>query len=92
MWFSRFFRSLFGSQSDIEAHAPMPAEEYKGYRITADPMPEGGQYRVQGWIELGDKRERFIRADLLPDRELCAKEVQRKARVLIDQKGEQLFR
>lgn len=54
-------------------------------------MPEGDQYRVQGWISVGERQHRFIRADLLPTREACAVETLRKARLLIDQQGMALF-
>lgn len=86
-------RSLFGgSHTPAETVAPLPTESYKGFEITPDPIPEEGQYRVAGWIRHAEQSHRFIRADLLPERELCAREMQRKARVLIDQQGMELFR
>lgn len=67
------------------------AVTYKGFEIQAEPMPENGQFRVQGWITRAGQTHHFIRADLLPNHELCVTETLRKARVLIDQKGSGLF-
>ncbi len=87
------FRTLFsGRRPAVEEAVPLPAEHYKGFEISADPMPDGGQFRVRGWIQRDGQSHRFIRADLLPTRELCAQEVQRKARILIDQQGMELFK
>ncbi|MCW8906373.1 MAG: HlyU family transcriptional regulator [Sedimenticola sp.] len=91
MGIGSLFRSLFSGRRSEEEAASLPAEHYKGFEISADPMPDGGQFRVRGWIRRDGQSHRFIRADLLPTRELCALEVQRKARILIDQQGEELF-
>lgn len=93
MGISTFLKTLFGDRpAETEAGVTVAPEQYKGFQITPDPLAEGDQYRVQGWIARGERRHHFIRADLLPTRELCAREVQRKARLLIDQQGMDLFR
>jgi hypothetical protein len=86
-----FLKSLVSS-TQTPSLPPLPAEEYKGFRITPDPLLEDGQYRVRGVIEYAEKAHQFIRADQLPNRELCAQETLRKARVLIDQQGTGLFK
>lgn len=86
-----FLKSLVSSIEN-DPSPPLPMEEYKGFEITPDPLPENGQYRVRGDIRQGEQRHTFIRADQLPTRELCAKETLRKARVLIDQQGSALFK
>jgi len=92
MGIGSLFRSLFAARQPLaDEGVPLPAEHYKGFEISADPLPDGDQFRVRGWIRRQGQSHLFIRADLLPTRELCALEVQRKARVLIDQQGEELF-
>ncbi|MCW8889196.1 MAG: HlyU family transcriptional regulator [Sedimenticola sp.] len=86
-----FLKSMVSS-IETESAPPLPAEEYKGFQITPDPLLEEGQYRVRGTIQQGEQTHAFIRADQLPNRELCAKETLRKARVLIDQQGSALFK
>ncbi|TVO77833.1 HlyU family transcriptional regulator [Sedimenticola selenatireducens] len=86
-----FLKSLVSS-TETQSASPLPTEQYKGFRITPDPLLEDGQYRVRGVIEYADQTHQFIRADQLPSRELCAQETLRKARVLIDQQGSGLFK
>lgn len=71
-------------------------EEYKGYRLAATPINEGGQFRVSGVIEQpvegGEpKQHRFVRADLIPNEEEAIRITQLKARMMVDQLGERLF-
>jgi hypothetical protein len=66
-------------------------EQYSGYIITAEPLLEGGQYRIHGTITQGELSHTFIRADQLPSEELCEQETLRKAKLLIDQQGNNLF-
>ena len=91
MGIGTFLRSLFSRQAQSPTAEALPGECYQGFEIVPDPMPEGDQYRVQGWISVGERQHRFIRADLLPTREACAVETLRKARLLIDQQGMALF-
>lgn len=71
-------------------------EEYKGYRIAATPINEGGQFRVSGIIEQDvdgaePKRHAFVRADLIPSEEEAIRITAMKARMMVDQLGERLF-
>lgn len=86
-----YLKSLFANAGPQETE-PVAAVTYKGFEIQPEPMPENGQFRVQGWITRDGQKHHFIRADLLPSHELCVTETLRKARVLIDQQGSGLFK
>lgn len=70
-------------------------EEYKGFRIAATPLPEGGQFRVSGRIEKGEGEEiqshTFHRADLIPTKEEAETFSLMKAKLMVDQLGDRLF-
>ncbi|MEZ9630896.1 HlyU family transcriptional regulator [Vibrio breoganii] len=89
-WFSR----LFGS-SEAAKQAVVEPIEYKGYLIYAEPIAEGGQYRIAGRITLGEgdsiKTHRFIRSDLLGNEGDANELMIKKAQMLIDQMGETIF-
>ncbi|MDN3716069.1 HlyU family transcriptional regulator [Vibrio breoganii] len=89
-WFSR----LFGSSEAPKQVAVEPIE-YKGYLIYAEPIAEGGQYRIAGRITLGEgdsiKTHRFIRSDLLGNEGDANELMIKKAQMLIDQMGETIF-
>jgi len=86
-------KSLFSvtNSAPPETTESMPSVDYKGYQITPEPQSEGGQYRISGWIRKEDKAHHFIRADILSSQQACADEMIRKARVLIDQRGINIF-
>ncbi|MCB1425311.1 MAG: HlyU family transcriptional regulator [Zhengella sp.] len=89
-----FLKRLFGGGADAQ---PIKAEtvEYQGYALTPMPKAEGGMYRLQGLIVLGEgdgRREHMlIRADMFTTSDDAADAFMRKARLLIDQQGEDLF-
>lgn len=88
-----YLKSLFVAAGSADPVPPVESTvNYKGFEIRAEPMAEGGEFRIQGWISQGDQVHHFIRADLLPSHETCVAETLRKARVLIDQQGSKLFR
>ncbi len=84
---------LFGSKPKQD-EAPK-GEEYKGFRIYAEPMREGSVYRLSARIELdvdgGMKEHHVIRADTFGDKGEAAEISVSKAKQLIDQLGERLF-
>ena len=84
---------LFGHGT---AAAAGPATEYNGYRIRPAPYRRQGQYQTCGIIEkevAGEiKAHRFIRAELHPSREAAIAFSLFKARQIIDEQGDQLFR
>ena len=92
---AQFFKSLFGSPPSSPAE-PKPPTFYDGYEIFAEPAAENGQWRISGRIEKVVDGERkthmFIRADMLPTQNEAADQMERKAKILIDQQGESIFR
>lgn len=79
------------------AGAPAKGEtvEYKGYSITPTPISEGGQYRVSGIIEKEGQPElkhTFIRSDLVSGKDEACSFTLVKAKLIIDQLGDGLFK
>lgn len=72
-----------------------PPEDYHGFRITPDPMPVDGQYRLAARVETNVDGKilthHLIRADLFRDKKAAAEASVDKARMLIDQQGVRLF-
>lgn len=91
----QLFKGLFGATSKAPAE-PKPPELYEGYEIFAEPVSENGQWRISGRIEkeVGGERKVhvFIRADMLPSETEASEQMVRKAKILIDQQGESIFR
>jgi hypothetical protein len=85
-----FWSRLFGSTP--VATTPTTGEDYKGFRITPGPLREGGQYRVAARIEKGGQSHDLIRADTTTSLEEATVISLAKARQMIDQQGEGLFR
>ncbi|WP_102110008.1 HlyU family transcriptional regulator [Oceaniglobus roseus] len=87
---------LFGGNSGKpKAAEEAAAETYEGFRIVPTPMDEGATYRVCARIEKevgGEtKSHTLIRSDTLPGREEAVAASIRKAKQLIDERGERLF-
>lgn len=78
------------------AEAPAEAIEYNGYRIRPAPYPSKGAYQTSGIIEKevgGELKEhRFIRAETHPSRDQAIEFSIAKAKQLIDEQGERIFR
>ncbi len=92
----KMFKSLFGGTGEGKKVTSKAAEvTYEDFRIIAEPTQAGGQWQVSGRIEkqVGEtvRSHTFIRADTLPDQESAANEMIRKAKLMIDQLGDQLF-
>lgn len=91
-----FWKNLFGGGGEAKAAAPPPGEEYKGFTIRATPMSVGSEYQLAGRIEKdvgGElKVHEFVRADRLSSRDEAVSFALAKARQLIDEQGEGLFR
>ncbi|SBS32309.1 Transcriptional activator HlyU [Marinomonas aquimarina] len=86
---------LFSSPANAPQAEPADAIEYKGYVITPTPMSDQGQYRVSALITKGEgeaqQTHTFIRSDLVASRDECIELTTRKAKLTIDQLGEQIF-
>ena len=83
---------LFGGNASKPEPTP---ETHKGFRIFAEPVKDGGQYRVGARIEKDfdgvTKTHMLIRADTLGGLEAAAEASVLKAKMLIDQQGDRLF-
>ena len=95
MFLSKLFRWK-GDRGDspVELEAATEAD-YKGFTIRSTPIREQGQYRVSGSIEkmVGGvaKHQTFVRADRSPNLDEITEMGLMKARLMIDQQGDQLF-
>ena len=86
--FSKFFGSKPKPQAEPEVH--------KDYRIFAEPQSEQGGFRIAARIEKdidGDtKTHQMIRADKCQSMEDATETTLLKAKMLIDQQGDSIFR
>lgn len=84
--------NMFSTSQDKAGDPSAASEkEYKGFLIIASPAREGSQFRINGLIRKDEREHIFMRADILPTPELCAQETFRKAKLMIDQQGDNLF-
>ena len=86
-----FLKKLFGGTSSA---APEP-EIYEGFKIYPEPAKEDGSFRLTARIEKevdGEVRSHLlIRADTFQNAEIAAEAAVTKAKMMIDQMGEQLL-
>ncbi|MBK9082577.1 MAG: hypothetical protein IPL88_11130 [Rhizobiales bacterium] len=93
-----FLKKLFGlgGGGDAPEEARAQPQEYEGFTILATPYKEGGQYQLCGVVSKqidGQRREhRFIRADRFASMEDAVEMTLMKARQIVDQQGERIFR
>ena len=91
-----FLKNLFGGGAG--AREPEPAEpvDYEGFTIVATPRRAGSGWSTEGLIRKdmsGETMEvHFIRADTSPSRDAAVTLSVGKARKIIDEQGEQVFR
>lgn len=89
-------RRLFSRGSRSSETRTQPTVEYKGYTITPTPEKDAGGWRVAGTIskEIDGKRNahQFVRADVFPDREAVVAMTIEKAKRVIDEQRDRLFR
>ena len=90
------WNGLFGGgRGGAEAAAPEPVE-YKGYRIKPEPFSAEGQFQTAGVIEKdfdeGAREHRFIRAEKHASRDEAIAFSVVKAKQIIDEQGDHLFR
>ncbi|MDR9826584.1 HlyU family transcriptional regulator [Vibrio sp. FNV 38] len=90
-----FFSRLFGGKSASEEPISIEAIEYKGFNIYQEPVKEGGQFRIAGRITkvFGDdiKEHRFIRSDVVASKDDANELMLNKAKMFIDQMGDNIF-
>ncbi|OUR80418.1 transcriptional regulator [Marinomonas sp. 42_23_T18] len=88
-------KNLFSASGEAEVKTE-DAIDYKGFNIIPAPMSEGGQFRVAATItkqtaEEETKTHKFIRSDLIPNRDECIRITVSKAKMMIDQQGDRIF-
>jgi hypothetical protein len=85
--------SLVGATSE---QTVFPVVEYKGYRIRPTPYLSNNHYQTAGTIEKdapdGLKKHEFVRADTYDGRDDAIAFSITKAKQLIDQQGDRLFK
>ncbi|MCK5745995.1 MAG: transcriptional activator HlyU [Oricola sp.] len=92
-----FLKRLFGSATNENTpQSDEPDEVYNEVELFARPVKEGGQWRIAGEIRKridGTLVERkFMRADLLPDADTAKTATLGKAKLIVDQNGDGLWR
>lgn len=90
----KFLRRLGGSAgTQAKEHE---AVEYKGFSIVPTPRQVTGGWTTEGIITMGSgddtRSERFIRADMLMSEDDAVEYSVTKAKKIIDEQGERLFR
>ncbi len=90
-----FWKNLFGGGPAAQAK-PAKTEDYKGYTIESATFAEAGQFQLAGKITKTIdgvlKEHTFMRADRFASFEDAETFVFVKARQIIDQNGDRLFR
>lgn len=94
--FERIKRFFAAAPTDPAQQPQVEPVEYKGYLIYVAPRAEAGQFRIAGRIDrMGNDNEcrqhQFVRSDLCMDRAQAEQLTLQKAKMFIDQVGEQMF-
>ena len=91
-----FLKKLFAGGGGSGGRHEAPPQEYKGYTIVATPQRDAGGWRVMGTISREidgeSKTHTFVRADTSPNLDGTVDLTVRKAKRLIDEQGEGLFK
>lgn len=91
-WLTR----LLGARDTSLSPRPAPGEDYKGFRITPTPRksPEGWRIAARIEKEVGGETlvHELLRADVIRDEETAREATLAKARQVIDEQGEAIFR
>jgi hypothetical protein len=90
------FRNLFARGETVDAPAKAEAvTEYNGYLIRPAPRHQGSGWLIAGFITKefpeGVKEHQFIRADTCTDRTDAVAFCIRKAKQIIDERGDHIF-
>lgn len=90
-----FFKKLFGSGGGEKSPTVEP-ESYEGYTITPTPIREGSTYRVSARIEKeleGEMRTHvLVRADTIGDLKQAEATSIAKAKQMINEQGDRIFK
>jgi len=90
------FSMLFGGKDKKQETAEtVEPVEYKGFQIFQEAMPDSGQFRVAGRITKdfdGEvKSHRFIRSDVVSNKDDANELMLKKSQMFIDQMGDDIF-
>ena len=85
-----FLSKLFGGGGG--SGPKVQTEDYKGFTITPAPERGDGGYRLGALIVKDDKSHTLIRADMFNDLETATAACIVKAKLVIDQQGDSIFR
>lgn len=84
---------LSGLLSEPATQQPETSETvFEGHTIYACARQEQGQFRVAGTIRKGEQEVDFIRSDLCPDAATANDLMQQKAKLFIQQLGDDIFK
>src|SRR6476660_2388449 len=87
--------ALAAGRSGDSGGPPVPAVDYKGYRVRPAPYLTNGLYQTAGTIEKdtpeGTKEHRFVRADTHQSREAAIEFAVQKGKQIIDLQGDRIF-
>lgn len=90
-----FWKSLFGGSKGAETARQQPVD-YNGFTIEPAPYAAEGQYQVAGFVRKvvdGETKEhKFVRADRFSSMEEAVTFSVMKAKQIIDQMGEKIFK
>lgn len=88
-----FLKKLFGGGS---ASSEAASEMHEGYIITPKPMGEGGQFRlcaeIRKEVDGEMKTHRLIRADMFASADQASQAAISKAKQVIAEQGDRMFR
>lgn len=84
-----FFSRIFGGGGSAPAAEPV---SYKDFAIHPEPIREGDQYRISARIEKDGKEHKLIRADTISDHAQAVDASIGKAKQMIDEQGDGIFR
>ncbi|MGB7336947.1 MAG: HlyU family transcriptional regulator [Salaquimonas sp.] len=89
-----FLKKLFGGGASKPA--AMPSEMHDGFVITPAPMSDGGQFRlcaeIRKEIDGEMKTHTLIRADMFPSADQAAQASISKAKQMIQEQGDRIFK
>lgn len=87
-----FLKKLFGGGGTETAAPKTQSEVYEGFTITPGPINEGGEYRIAALIEKDGRSHQLIRADTTRDPDDATESSVLKAKQMIDEQGDGIFR
>lgn len=91
----KFLGRLFGGSDGSAGGGVLASESYEGFEIQAAPVSEANGWRVAGVISKSvdgeEKSHQFVRADTCADPDSAASMTVRKAKQLIDERGDGIF-